>query len=72
MICRKRRGCWRWRESLRDGTAFDAAGAANVQVVAKAKIAESGEYNLSGDRYVHICQAVTHYDLLPIDRSLRH
>ena len=41
-----------WRESLRDGTEFDAGGAANVQVVAKAKIAASGDYNLSGDRYL--------------------
>ena len=40
-----------WMESLRGGAAFEAGGAANVQVVAKAKIAESGDYNLSGDRY---------------------
>ena len=41
-----------WSESLRDGTEFDLAEAANVQVVAKSKIAASSDYNLSGDRYI--------------------
>lgn len=50
-----------WRESLRDGTPFEASDASNVQVVAKAKIAESGEYNLSGDRYLGVTARASHF-----------
>jgi type I restriction enzyme M protein len=42
-----------WRDSLRNKTPFDAAGSEMAQVVAKAKIGESGDYNLSGDRYLN-------------------
>ncbi len=55
-----------WRESLREGTAFDPGSAANVQVVAKAKIAESGDYNLSGDRYIATANVSTDWPMLPL------
>ena len=55
-----------WMESLRDCTPFDAGGAANVQVVGKAKIGESGDYNLSGERYADVKAHKTNYDMVPI------
>ena len=56
-----------WMVSLREGTAFESGGAANVSVVAKGKIAESGDYNLSGDRYrADICRQSA-YELLPFE-----
>ena len=58
-----------WRESLRDGTAFDPGSAANVQVVAKAKIAESGDYNLSGDRYLISIAGATEYELVELGNT---
>lgn len=40
-----------WLESLHNGTAFDVERIASLHIVAKKKIGESGEWNLSGDRY---------------------
>ncbi|MHB8744260.1 MAG: N-6 DNA methylase [Sulfuricaulis sp.] len=40
-----------WLESLRNGAAFDAEHVANLSLVAQDKIGESGEWNLSGERY---------------------
>jgi len=55
-----------WMESLRDGTKFDTAGIANVQVVAKAKIAESGDYILSGERYRDEDVRASHHPIVPL------
>ncbi len=40
-----------WLESLRNGTAFDVEHILNMSLVAKEKIGENGEWNLSGERY---------------------
>jgi len=40
-----------WLESVRNGVAFDVERSANLNLVAKEKIGENGEWNLSSDRY---------------------
>ncbi|MDR4651504.1 MAG: N-6 DNA methylase [Nitrosomonas sp.] len=40
-----------WLASVRNGTVFDVANIANLSLVAKEKIGEKGEWNLSGERY---------------------
>ena len=40
-----------WTAGLRAGTPFDTSTIPNAHVVAKAKIAATSDYNLSGDRY---------------------
>ena len=40
-----------WLSAVRTGKPFEAEGMANVHLVKKQEIAESGEFNLSGERY---------------------
>ena len=40
-----------WLSAVRTGKTFEAEGMANVHLVKKQEIAESGEFNLSGERY---------------------
>jgi type I restriction enzyme M protein len=41
-----------WLDSVRNDSAFDLANIPNLHLVDKARIAENGEWNLSGERYL--------------------
>ena len=55
-----------WMESLRDGTPFEAGGAANVQVVEKTKIGASGDYNLGAERYISVAATFSKYEIVSL------
>jgi len=57
-----------WLVSLRNGAAFDVGRIANVNLVAKEKISENGEWNLSGERYRGDEAKHSKYDLLPFEQ----
>lgn len=57
-----------WLESVRNGTVFDVASIANLSLVAKVKIGENGEWNLSSDRYRDDRKRHSQFDLLPFDQ----
>ncbi|MDL1897805.1 restriction endonuclease subunit M/S [Anaerolineae bacterium CFX7] len=60
-----------YRRALQTGENFTVDGLANLALVDKARLAENGDYNLSGERY-HINEAVqTVYELVPVGRFMR-
>ncbi|MDV6340947.1 N-6 DNA methylase [Nitrosomonas sp. Is24] len=57
-----------WLASLHNGAAFDVESIANLNLVAKEKIGENGDWNLSGDRYRDDNKRHSQFDLLPFDQ----
>jgi type I restriction enzyme M protein len=55
-----------YKLALQSGEAFDAENLPNVTVVEKAKVAENGEYGLSGERYKVNEEATSKFDLVRI------
>ncbi|MDP1788037.1 N-6 DNA methylase, partial [Nitrosomonas sp.] len=56
-----------WLENVRNGTVFDVRHIANLSLVAKEKIGENGEWNLSADRYLVTTPSATHFPLVELD-----
>jgi type I restriction enzyme M protein len=55
-----------WLESLRNGGAFDVERIANLNLVAKEKIGENGEWSLSGERYRSNGVSQTTFDMVEL------
>jgi type I restriction enzyme M protein len=55
-----------WLEGVRNESPFDLEGIPNLHVVEKARIAENGEWNLSGERYQVGVKQVSHYDMVAL------
>ena len=56
-----------WLASVGDGALFDEAVNANVHLVAKARIGENGEWNLSGERYIKSQSSASVFRLVRLD-----
>ncbi|MBX3615965.1 N-6 DNA methylase [Nitrosomonas sp.] len=55
-----------WLESVRNGAVLDAANIANLSLVAKERIGENGEWNLSGERYTNSQTATTIFEMVSL------
>ncbi|MCX6365959.1 MAG: N-6 DNA methylase [Armatimonadetes bacterium] len=55
-----------WRTALEQGIPFEASGWGNLSVVEKSKIAETGDYNLSGERYHEVVAVNSVWPLVPL------
>lgn len=55
-----------WLQSVQDGQAFDVDAIANLNMVTKEKIAENGEWNLSGERYQTGISQLSHYEMVTL------
>lgn len=60
-----------WLDGLRSDSAFDLANIPNLHLVEKARIAENGEWNLSGERYREGGAIRTDYNLVPVRRFMK-
>lgn len=55
-----------WLDSVRNGEVFDVANIANLSLVAKEKIGENGDWNLSGERYCNFSFKHTDHEVVRI------
>jgi type I restriction enzyme M protein len=55
-----------WLEGLRNESPFDLEGIPNLHLVEKARIAESGEWNLSGERYITRKSTSQHWEMVSL------
>ncbi len=59
-------------DGLRNECDFDLENITNLHLVEKSRIAENGEWNLSGDRYKHVKESISSYPLVSLGQiSLR-
>jgi type I restriction enzyme M protein len=59
-----------WLEGVRSDNPLDIEGIPNLHLVEKARIAENGEWNLSGERYQEKATRISSYPLVTIDESI--
>lgn len=64
------RGLQSFTESLLGGKAFESERFKGFSLVEKAEIAESGDYNLSGDRYINKVELSSQYPMVPLGELL--
>jgi len=55
-----------WLERLRNENPLDLEGIPNLHLVEKARIAESGEWNLSGERYITRKSTSQHWEMVSL------
>jgi len=55
-----------WLESVRSGVVFDVEPIANLNLAAKEKIEENGEWNLSGEKYQVGVEHESHYGMVAL------
>ncbi len=55
-----------WLEGVRSGAEFDVERIPNLSLAAKDKIGETGEWNLSGERYQQGSAKVSHFEIVSL------
>ena len=60
-----------WMQSVRAEAVFDLEGIPNLHVVEKSRIAENGEYGLSGERYLASTVVSTDYPMVAVGSLMK-